>query len=144
MPWIEWSPEYNVHINKIDEQHKKFVVIINKLYEALSDEAVVKDAIRKVIEDLLDYTKYHFGTEEDLMRNSGHPDFLKHKAEHDSFVKKALEFKESYDKGNILALRSDVIRFLRDWLVRHILTVDKSDFSPKNRYGWTAKEVFPG
>ena len=50
MPWIEWRPEYNVHINKIDEQHKKFVGIINKLYEALSDEAVVKDVIRKVIE----------------------------------------------------------------------------------------------
>lgn len=88
----------------------------------------------------MDYTKYHFGTEEDLMRNSGHPNFLKHKAEHDSFVKKALEFQESYEKGNILALRSDVIRFLRDWLLHHILTVDKSDFSPKNRYGWTAKE----
>lgn len=144
MPWIEWSPEYNVHINKIDEQHKKLIGIINKLYEALADEAGVKELIRKVIEDLLDYTKYHFGTEEDLMRNSGHPNFLKHKAEHNNFVKKVVEFQESYEKGNILALRSDVIRFLRDWLSHHILTVDKNDFSPKNRYGWTAKEVPPG
>ena len=84
MSWIEWSPECNVNINKIDEQHKKLVGIINKLYEALADETRIKELIRKVIEDLLDYTKYHFGTEEDLMRNSGHPNFLKHKAEHDS------------------------------------------------------------
>lgn len=140
MPWIEWGPEYSVHINKIDEQHKKLVGIINKLYEALADETGLKEFIRKVIEDLLDYTNYHFGTEEDLMRNSGHPNFLEHKAEHDSFVKKVLEFQENYKKGNILALRSDVIRFLRDWLLHHILTVDKNDFSPKNRYGWTAKE----
>lgn len=89
---------------------------------------------------MLDYTRYHFGTEEDLMRNSGHPNFLKHKAEHDNFVNKVAEFEESYKKGSILALRMEVIRFLRDWLLNHILTVDKNDFSPKNRYGWTAKE----
>ena len=144
MSWIEWSPEYNVHIDKIDEQHKKLVGIINKLYESLADDARAKEFIGKVIEDLLDYTRYHFGAEEDLMKNSGHPNFLKHKAEHDSFVKKVLEFNESYEKGLILVLRSDIIRFLRDWLLHHILTVDKNDFSPKNRYGWTAKEVLPG
>ena len=73
---IEWKPEYNVHIDTIDQQHKKLVAIINELYELLTDETGVKEYISKIIDDLKEYTIYHFSTEEDLMKNSSHPNFL--------------------------------------------------------------------
>ena len=34
---IEWSKKYNTGIDKIDEQHKKLVSIINNLYDKISD-----------------------------------------------------------------------------------------------------------
>ena len=141
MVWIEWSQEYSVNIKKIDEQHKKLINVINKLYDGLSGDSKetflspAKEIINNAIAELTDYTKYHFSEEEALMRNLSYPDYLSHKAKHDDFVLKVIEFQDSYRKGHILVLSVEIIRFLRDWLLNHILTIDKQ-YSPFfNRQG---------
>lgn len=135
MAWMEWTPKYSVKVVKIDDQHKKLIGIINELYEVLSIEGSKKEAINNVIEELLDYTRYHFSAEEELMKKFSYPHYPQHKPEHDNFVMKVAGFQDEYRQGRILVLNFEVIRFLRDWLFNHILTVDKQYSSFFNQQG---------
>ena len=53
----------------------------------------------------------------------------------DRFVLKITEFQGSYREGHILVLAIEIIRFLRDWLINHILTIDKQYASFLNQRG---------
>jgi hemerythrin len=44
--------------------------------------------------------------------------------EHDGFVKKAVEFKKSFDAGNSM-ISVEVLNFLSNWIKNHILVNDK-------------------
>ena len=135
MAWMEWTQEYSVDIVKIDDQHKKLIGIINELYEALTIEGGKKEAINKVINELYDYTQYHFSAEEELMRKFSYPQYINHKSAHDNFIMKVVEFQDEYRQGRILVLNVEIIQFLRDWLFNHILTVDKQYSSFFNQQG---------
>ena len=135
MAWMEWTQEYSVNVVKIDDQHKKLIGIINELYEALSIEGSKKEAINKVIGELYDYTKYHFSAEEELMRKFSYPQYINHKSTHDNFIMKIVEFQDEYRQGRILVLSVELIQFVRDWLFKHILTVDKQYSSFFNQQG---------
>ena len=141
MAWIEWSQEYSVNIKQIDEQHKKLINVINKLYDGLSGNSKEtflspnKEIVNNAIAELADYTRYHFGEEEALMRKFSYPDYLTHKPKHDDFVLKVTEFQDSYREGHILVLSIEIIRFLRDWLINHIMTIDRQYTAFLNQQG---------
>ena len=123
MAFLPWSDEYNVNVREIDEQHKKLVGMINTLHEALV-AGTGKDIQGKIISDMVDYAVVHFGTEEKYMQRYQFPGHAGHKAEHDSFAKKAAELKARMDgKGFVLTIV--VLNFLKDWLQNHILVTDK-------------------
>src|SRR3989338_1239899 len=135
MVWMEWTQEYSVKIAGIDDQHKKLIEIINEVHESLSTEGSKKEAINKVIGELYDYTKYHFSAEEELMRKFSYPQYINHKSAHDTFIMKVVQFQDEFRQGRILVLSVEVIRFVRDWLFKHILTVDKQYSSFFNQQG---------
>lgn len=130
MAWIDWDPEYSVNIKLIDDQHKKLIGVINTLYDGLSGvpkgELLMpaKEIINKAIDELSDYTRYHFGAEEELMRKHAYPEYIFHKGLHDDFILKVTEFQDAFRRGKILTLSMEIIKFLRDWLINHILNID--------------------
>ena len=124
MEWIKWTDNYSVSVKTIDEQHKKLVVMINELYDAMSSGNKEKDILSKIIQGLANYAVYHFGTEEDWMKKFAFPGYAFHKGEHDNFVAKVSEFGEKFNKGTVL-LDVEVLKFLKDWLLNHILKTDK-------------------
>ena len=65
MPFIEWNEKYSVHIEEIDSQHKKIFSIINRLHSALKARKG-KKVIGNLLDELVDYTYYHFATEENI------------------------------------------------------------------------------
>ena len=52
------------------------------------------------------------------------PELWRHRKEHNDLVKQVLDFKQKYDQGAV-ALSVEMGAFLKDWLVNHILKVDK-------------------
>jgi hemerythrin len=122
MNLIEWKDEFSVGISSIDEQHKSLIELLNKLVSQLGrpiDRKVTEEAVNK----LLDYTVFHFSTEEYMMRKVEFPEYEAHKAEHEMLVKKATEFFKDfvYQKAD---LTEDIVIFLRDWVFNHILKTD--------------------
>ncbi len=128
MALMEWSKDYSVNITEFDGQHKKIVGFINELHLAMR-EAKGKEVMGKILDELADYTVFHFSAEERLMHQYSYPGYIKHKAEHDNLTKQVLVLVNDYKAGKSL-ISQEVMQFLKDWLVNHIIGSDKkySDF----------------
>lgn len=127
MALISWEEKYSVNVKEIDEQHKKLVKLVNDLHEAMS-VGKGKAIMATVLQSLIDYTATHFAAEEKYMTKFNYPAYPQHKSEHDKFVKQVLDFQKGFAKGD-LVLTLDVMKFLKDWLLNHILGTDKK-FGP--------------
>ena len=127
MGYLKWSNTYSVHVAEIDEQHKKLIGLINEMYDAMH-AGKGKDILGAVIAEFVDYTVYHFTTEELLLRRHDYPKYDEHKEMHDNLSKKARDLKETFDQGN-KPTAIDVMLLLTNWLNTHILVEDKK-FEP--------------
>jgi len=127
MAFMNWSDNFVVDIFEVDNQHKKLLGLVNQLFDAMS-VGKGKEVLGKVLTELINYTVYHFSTEERLFKQCAYPEFETHKKEHDDLTKTATELKQSFDSGNKL-ITIDVMNFLKDWLNVHILQEDKK-FGP--------------
>lgn len=127
MDFIKWKEAYSLGIEQIDDQHKQLVEVLNKLYNAMS-KGQTKEIIGQVIDDLRRYTISHFSYEENLMRKHGYPELNSHIKIHKAFVDKIDEFKTRLLVKD-MTLTLDIVGFLKDWLVNHIMGTDKK-YSP--------------
>lgn len=122
----EMKPEYLTGIDFIDEEHTKLFSIANNAYELLTDQFIPDkyDYILEVINELKEYTKYHFDHEETYMNSIGYKRILSQKVAHDDFIEKLF----SYDSEKIDENQKDVLLelldFLNTWLIEHILRKD--------------------
>jgi hemerythrin len=127
MGLIKWNEFYSVNIEEIDSQHKKLINLINRMYDAMK-AGRGGEALSAVLTELVDYTVYHFETEERLFIQYGYAEYEAHKIIHDDLTRRARELKDQLDRGNNL-ITMDVMLFLSNWLNVHILEVDKK-YSP--------------
>ena len=74
MELISWKDSLNVGIVEIDEQHKKLVGLINKLFEAMAN-GKSSEIMKSVLGELSNYVNTHFATEEKLMKQFGYEDY---------------------------------------------------------------------
>lgn len=133
MSLINWNNNLSVNIKEIDGQHKRLVDLINTLHDAMK-VGKGPDVMNKIFAELLDYTVYHFGTEEKLFQEYGYPEYSKHKKEHDDLTKQAVELKNKFE-ANKLAITMDTMDFLQNWLKNHIIGTDKMYTSFLNSKG---------
>ncbi len=120
---IEWSDDFSVGIQEIDEQHKVLVGILNELSEAIDDRRGTE--VRNVIIDrLLEYTRIHFTVEESLMRILGYPKYEEHKHEHERLISQVIDFISKITSDNMSSY--ELLFFLRSWLLNHIMKSDKA------------------
>ena len=123
MNMVQWSDEYSVDIQEIDEQHKCIVSYINELYEALAKKDS-RDLVADVIQKLAEYTKIHFAVEETLMRIFHYEGYEEHKSIHDKIVQQVLNYQGKFLAGDE-KVGMELLMFLKGWLFEHINKVDK-------------------
>ena len=122
--FFPWLNEYNIGIQKIDEQHKFIIEVINELYDAFINKQH-KEKMEDIIKKLEDYTDFHFKTEEEYFQRFGYTEKEKHIEEHDYFRDKIAEFKNEF-KNTESALTFSVLNFLRNWWINHIQGTDRN------------------
>jgi len=123
----EMKPEYYTQIEFIDQEHARLFAIANEAYELLMNQFIPDkyDYILQVVEQLKDYTKYHFGHEEEYMNSIGYKRILSQKVAHNDFIEKLEELDiRSIDENQKDALL-DLLDFLNTWLIEHIFKKDK-------------------
>ncbi len=126
MAVIEWDKsKFTVNVELFDAHHFKLVEIINKLHDANSFN-YTQEIIFEIIDELVDYTVFHFSTEEKALEKYGYSDFNNHKKFHQGFVDIVGKFKQKIERGDAILWTSiEMISYLRDWLLTHILLEDK-------------------
>ena len=124
---LEWKEEYSVKVKELDEQHKKLFGFLNAMDELIKNNGP-KDEALKLLDGLNDYADYHFKTEEKYFDQFDYAESDKHKKSHNIYKIKIGEFREKIEKVDNIAMTGflfEVLDFLEDWWVNHILDEDQ-------------------
>ncbi len=123
----EMKDEYLTGIAEIDNEHRKLFEIANEAYELQNDTFIPDkyDYIKEIFNKLKEYTIMHFEHEEAYMESINYKKMFIQKVEHDAFRKRLDEIDiDSFDEEQD-ELITELLKFLTDWLVSHILENDK-------------------
>jgi hemerythrin-like metal-binding protein len=124
MPRMQWDESLSLGIPLIDDQHKTWIQRLNSLSEAIGARVGLSEAAN-TLDFLIEYTDFHFGTEEREMAASGYPGALEHRQKHQDLKNTLTGLLQDYEEdGATHRLVTAVDTFLQTWLIRHIREVD--------------------
>jgi hemerythrin-like metal-binding protein len=122
MPLVEWNASLRLGLREIDEQHAKYIELINRVYDAMMT-GDPDNTIGKLIETLIAFAVMHFRTEEKYFDKFDYPDAARHKALHKDCLDALTKFKKDFDAGK-QNLTVEVMGFLKDWFIQHLVGED--------------------
>lgn len=118
-----WSEILETGFKEIDEQHKKLVEIMNKLFKAYSENDH-KKTLKTILNELSDYSRYHFRTEELYFDQFNYINKAEHINEHNKFMNSINDIQKKFSSlEGVFSLK--LLIFLQEWVTNHILASDK-------------------
>jgi hemerythrin len=123
MSLLTWDETLSVDIDIIDEQHKKLIGMINDLHEAMKERRG-HEILSEILDRMVEYTHFHFDTEEKYFDLFHYEHAIEHKRQHHGFVDKVDQFKKDFEQNNA-DVSIAIMNFLKDWTVHHIQIADK-------------------
>ena len=123
----DFTDEFLTGVELVDEEHKELFRIIGQVHEVMANEVMADkyDEIISLLEELRTYTKVHFKDEEEYLVSIQYEGLEAQKVAHEMFVARLDEI----DLNEIDAHQEEVLEklmaFLTEWLVNHILHMDK-------------------
>lgn len=123
----EFTDDYLTGIDIIDSEHKGLFAIINQI-NSLTRLGVIEtdlDEIEKIVNDLNNYVKKHFADEEKYMESINYKSIDAQKAAHATFTAKMDSIDFDNIKKNPQENMEKLVEFLTQWLIQHILRMDK-------------------
>jgi hemerythrin len=125
---LAWKDPYSVRIEEFDRQHREIVDCLNELAQALA-EGMNDVLLTGILSRFTILVREHFSAEEEAMARTGYPDLEIHRLVH-RLLGENLDFCMERLETNELILNNALLDFLRNWLDKHILGMDKrySDF----------------
>lgn len=115
-----------LRVKEIDGQHRALVMILQQASD-LNQRGVSEPRrhlhLPVIIRKLYYYTQFHFHAEEQLMEKHNYPAIEEHSTQHRYFIGQVAKFARDF-KAKRTTLSDDIVRFLRDWTMDHIVQVD--------------------
>jgi hemerythrin len=132
---IKWSSVYSLGDKRVDIEHQKLFDLANKIELCKENE----QELQKALKELIQYTKYHFKSEEKYMREFHYAHLQEHIRIHEKIVENLNTIiKEMHNvplESTYLLIRD----FIKNGLVGHIIIEDKKvQHFKKNRLGLRA------
>jgi hemerythrin len=124
MTFMTWTKEMSVGVASLDDDHKKLIGIINELHDGIV-AGHKKEILAAVLDQLVDYTKFHFTKEEELFLKTKYLGASTHMMEHASFVSRITNLQERLKSAPVAMLDLELMSYLRNWLLTHIQGSDK-------------------
>ncbi len=117
---VIWDQSMEVGVEYIDYDHQLLVALLNRVSLCTVDDMNLDE----LIEELFDYTRWHFRREEAIMAVCHHPDLAEHKDRHQALIGQLAALAEEWRSANDPELLHQFRKFLRAWLSDHILNTD--------------------
>lgn len=123
----EMKDEYLTGIELVDGEHRRLFALAEQTYQLLQQEFIPDkyDNIKDVLEELRNYTAFHFAHEEAYMVEIEYKKLFTQKMQHEAFKKKLEEIDIDHLDENQNQIIEDILNFLTDWLIHHIMELDK-------------------
>ena len=124
MSLIEWDSTFSVGSARMDADHQRLVMLLNRLYDAWHGGEGI-DELGWLFDELLAYADTHFAAEEMALRSLGYPRLEKQQADHLRLKASVVEFRTRHLSGDEpTVLTEKMTIFLKSWLMEHILGED--------------------
>ncbi len=128
MSLLVWNSYFETGLEEVDKQHRYLVDLVNDVAPVLAAaNQAIPENIGDLFRQLLDYTHWHFATEERLMQAQGIDPrhFEHHLGSHHSFIDNVQQLAAAYlDRQDVSGRR--LLGFVANWLVFHILGEDQA------------------
>ena len=122
MALLSWSRQYEIGNDLIDQQHQELFRRINAFHDLWLAQREVQ-AIAVLLNQLIAYAEMHFQNEEAIMRDAGFPRLEEHQAEHEAMVETIFRLRQTFEQNNG-RIEMDTIKFVKSWLIEHIVRND--------------------
>ncbi|MDD2971883.1 MAG: bacteriohemerythrin [Lachnospiraceae bacterium] len=122
-----FTEKYHTGISLVDEEHEKLFEIIERANDLIHAEFLHDkyDRIVEILEELKEYTIFHFNDEEEYMKKIGYPMLEAQKTAHEGFVEELNAVKLEELDENQEEYLNHLLKFLLKWLSGHIMGMDK-------------------
>ena len=122
-----WKEEYKIGNKEIDEQHYQLFCKIERLLSiSLSDNlAEKKKECYLLINFLIDYTHFHFESEEKIQKEMKYVGYEQHLWIHREFTETIMEYKEKLEEHFTLHTLKSFLGTLLTWLTLHVCSCDR-------------------
>ena len=123
---VVWDDKYATGLEPIDTQHKKLLDLTNELYQAclVNDKTTVDTVFKDAMSRMVEYVRYHFGIEQEILKRVNYPEYTEHKNQHETLIKQILDASKDFTEGKKF-VPNNFVRTLRDWILGHIGFYDK-------------------
>lgn len=118
MPTLMFNDSLKTGVDRIDEQHRVLVEMINTLLEG-RDEGRSPLVLAQVLDEMSQYVAVHFRDEEKFMIEEGFKGLASHQIIHALFEAKVQELRALYQEGQT-DLLEEVFDYMVNWLISHI------------------------
>lgn len=123
MGLYQWNDNYSVGIVKFDVQHKAFLDGLSNLYDIMEGGGS-RDVFENTLRSLREVLTGNFIDEEASMEKINYIKLVVHKRGHKEYLKMFDELPEKTRRDKSMTT-VELIKFLFDWQVKHIKTMDK-------------------
>lgn len=121
--FLEWSEQFGVGVRQLDDGHKELIDLYNGIVWVCEQDLNERSVCER-LRSFVSCARHHFAEEEDYMLTVHYDDYVQHKSEHDRVLQDAEDFIENLNGALTLPDGQAIIKYLKYWLLRHIMTRD--------------------
>lgn len=128
---IEWTESLEIGDGRIDAQHKELLDLVNA-FQAKRLAGHDTSVLRRALDEIVLFTRYHFYCEESLMDEVGFPGLATHRDLHAVLRGILTRLGKDLDSGRYSA--AEIEDFLVPWVMDHMVDEDRKirDFLNRN------------
>ena len=122
MALLSWSPQYSIGNDVIDTEHEELFRLVNAFHDHWQEKRDAQ-SIAVLLNQLIAYAEMHFQHEEIIMRDAEFPKLAEHQRIHEAMVETIFKLRQSFEEQHN-HLETNTMRFIKSWLVEHIIQND--------------------
>lgn len=114
-----WQDHHNIGHASIDSQHQNLFELANRI----SNVGNNNHEITRLVMLFYRHIREHFQAEEELMKQSAYPGYIRHVEAHNQMLDKLVEISNRVRLGEWSS--TDIQHFVNHWVLVHIIEVDR-------------------
>jgi circadian clock protein KaiC len=128
---VAWDDTLSMGYEPVDVDHMRLLEYVNEFFINIVEQGEIPLALSQ-LDSLVQHILSHFKVEERLMDKFGYPETVSHVAVHNLLEAQLRDLRQRIATGESV-LSTQIMDFLKEWLVTHIQTFDKnlSDYLAK-------------